>query len=188
MSLSFFREFLRAPGTVGALWPSSPALARMMVRAAGVAEADFVVEIGPGTGAFTGEILASMRPDATFFALEKRADLAGIVSERFPQARVATGCATELTLYLKDGKKPGVVVSGLPWAAFPEPLQDGILAQITESLQPGGTFATFAYFGPHWLAAGRAFRRKLHRHFASVHRSSLVLANLPPAFIYLCRQ
>ena len=50
---TLFRRFLRHPGRVGALWPSSPSLCRMMVSRIGVEQAKLVVELGPGTGVIT---------------------------------------------------------------------------------------------------------------------------------------
>jgi len=188
MSLHFFREFLRSPGSVGAVWPSSQALARSMVRAANVSTADFVLEIGPGNGALTGPILESLRPGARFLAIEKSTDLARSVAGKFPSAQIVAGCATELAVHLDGHGSPDSVVSGLPWAAFGEVLQDTILKQVTSSLHPDGTFATFAYFGPHWLKAGRAFRKKLGAHFREIRRTPVVIANIPPAFVYFCRK
>jgi phospholipid N-methyltransferase len=188
MSLRFVREFLKSPGMVGAVWPSSPALAAMMIRAARVRSADFVLEIGPGSGAFTGPILKNLRPDARFLAVEKCPVLAKTVSEKFPDARIVAGCATDLTGHLKDHGNPDSIVSGLPWAAFDEPLQNSLLREITSTIAADGIFATFAYFGPHRLKAGRAFRKKLDCHFGEVGKTPVVLANLPPAFVYFCRR
>ncbi len=188
MSLRFFREFLKSPGMVGAVWPSSPALASMMIRAARVRAAGFVLEIGPGSGAFTGPILENLRPNARFLAVEKSPELAGAVSAKFPRAHVISGCATRLTSHLENHGTPDSIVSGLPWAAFEESLQDAILAEITTTLANEGIFATFAYFGPHRLKAGRSFRKKLDTHFREVGRTPVVLANLPPAFVYFCRK
>lgn len=173
---------------VGAVWPSSPALAEMIVRAARVRSAEFVLEIGPGSGAFTGPILKSLRPDARFLAIEKCPELAREVSAKYPGQRVIAGCATQLTEHLQDHGNPDAIVSGLPWAAFDEDLQNALLREITSSLAKAGVFATFAYFGPHRLKAGRAFRRKLDQHFAEVGRTPVVLANFPPAFVYFCRR
>ena len=188
MSLRFVREFLKSPGMVGAVWPSSPALAGMMVRAARVRSAEVVLEIGPGSGAFTGPILKNLRAEARFLAVEKSPELARAVSEKFPGARIVAGCATELTAHLKGHGTPDSIVSGLPWAAFGEPLQEAILKEITSSISEDGIFATFAYFGPHRLKAGRAFRKKLDQHFREVGKTPVVLANFPPAFVYFCRR
>ena len=188
MSLRFVREFLKSPGMVGAVWPSSPALAGMMIRAARVRSAEFVLEIGPGSGAFTGPILKSLRSEARFLAVEKCPELARTVSAKFPGARIVSGCATDLTAHLKDHGNPDAIVSGLPWAAFDDSLQNSILKEITSSIAEDGIFATFAYFGPHRLKAGRAFRKKLDHHFREIGTTPVVLANFPPAFVYFCRQ
>lgn len=188
MSLRFVREFLKSPGTVGALWPSSTALAGMMVRAARVRSADFVLEIGPGNGAFTGPILKNLHSKARFLAVEKCPVLAKEVSAKFPEARIVAGCATALTAHLKDHGNPDSIVSGLPWAAFDDGLQHSILTEITASIAEDGIFATFAYFGPHRLKAGRAFRNRLDHHFREVDKTPVVLANFPPAFVYFCRR
>ena len=66
----FVAEFIRQPGTTAALLPSSSYLARVMVQQAGLADADAVLEYGPGTGVFTPYILRELRPDSKFAAIE----------------------------------------------------------------------------------------------------------------------
>ena len=53
----FLRQFVQSPRTVGAVLPSSPALARAMLAPIDFASARTIVEFGPGTGAFTREIV-----------------------------------------------------------------------------------------------------------------------------------
>ena len=81
-----------------------------------------------------------------------------------------------------------IILSGLPWAVFPADLQKRILGEIHNSLSPGGTFATFAYYGPHRLKAGRRFSENLKSVFSSVEKSRVVLNNFPPAFVYRCKR
>ena len=50
---TFFNEFLRNWQTMGAVVPSSPVLAARMMESAEVWRAKNVLELGPGTGAFT---------------------------------------------------------------------------------------------------------------------------------------
>ncbi len=180
---------MRSPGSVGAIWPSSPFLAKAMVRASSLENAEHVLELGPGTGAFTGEILSSLRHGASFSALEIDHELAQTISKKFPRAKVIAGCATKLGEHLETERvpPPDAILSGLPWAVFDENLQTHILSQIQSVLREGGVFSTFAYYGPHRLKAGQAFRRKLENSFSRVERSSVVLRNFPPAFIYTCR-
>jgi phospholipid N-methyltransferase len=171
------------------MWPSSPALARRIVEEAGVREASHVLEIGPGTGVFTGEILNTMTPEAQFLAVEKSPALARDVAARFPAATVREGCATRLAALLKEESFPApqAVVSGLPWAVFPEVLQRAILEEIGKVVTTGSVFTSFAYFGPHRLPAGRRFRSILGDFFSSVEKTPVIYENFPPAFVYVCR-
>ncbi len=190
MSLRFIGAFLRSPSTVGAIWPSSPALAEEMVRSADLTAARCLVELGPGTGVFTKKIAATLPPGTRFAAIERDATLARQVADRFPGVHVIAGCATEISRHLREASlpSPDAILSGLPWAAFPESLQTRILGEIYNTLQPGGTFATFAYYGPHRLKSGRRFSDNLKNVFSSVEKSRLVLGNFPPAFVYRCKR
>lgn len=185
MSLRFVREFLRNPSQIGAVWPSSVALAERMVAASRVRTASLVVEIGPGTGAFTKAILRDLPANCDFIAIERSPDLAKHLSERFPGVNVTAACASTLPEILQ-GRKACAIVSGLPWAAFPHELQTQLLNAITQTLAADGIFTTFAYYGPHRLAAGRRLGQRLSESFGEVRRSPVVLANLPPAFVYSC--
>ena len=49
-----FSRFLRSPRTVGAVTASSRALAEAMVDGIDLRQPGRIVELGPGTGAFTG--------------------------------------------------------------------------------------------------------------------------------------
>jgi phospholipid N-methyltransferase len=182
----FFRHFLRHRGQTGAIAPSSVFLARRMSAAVGAHRAGAIVEIGPGTGAFTRELHRQRHPEATLILIEKNPDFAAWLRERFPELPVVQDCATRAREHLDRLEIPHVdaVVSGLPWAAMPASLQDDLLGAIREILAPGGIFATFAYFGPHWLPAGARFRQRLQQHFPKLETSPVELRNLPPAFVY----
>ena len=67
---AFLREFIRNWKTVGAVAPSSRELAKLMMEAAGVAGAQRILELGPGTGAFTQAIADVMKPGASYLGLE----------------------------------------------------------------------------------------------------------------------
>ena len=81
-----------------------------------------------------------------------------------------------------------VILSGLPWASFPNWLQDEILNAILVSLPEGGSFATFAYLQGMLLPAGIRFRKKLNSFFRKVETSPVVWRNIPPAFVYRCHK
>jgi phospholipid N-methyltransferase len=193
---SFLRQFILNPGDIGAIAPSSPALAARMVAAVDFDKADAVLEYGPGTGAFTGAILSKLRPTAKFVAIELNPSYSDILRKRFPlakypQARIVNDSATNVAKICKaeglgEGACVDAVISGLPWASFPEELQDALLGEMLKVLRPGGVFVTFGYHIGTLLPAGKRFYAKSKRLFAHVDRSELVWLNLPPAFVFRC--
>jgi phospholipid N-methyltransferase len=184
----FFHEFLRTPKVTGAVAPSSAALARRMVERVDFQAAKVVVEYGAGTGVFTHEVVSRLRPDATFLVFELNRELAGVVQRRFPRARVYQDSAARVAHYLAlNGRDHvDVVISGLPWAAFPGHLQDQILEPTVRLLRPGGRFSTFAYLQGLALPGGVRLCRSLKRCFSRVEISPVTWQNVPPAIVYWC--
>ena len=66
----FVKAFLKNHKNIGAIAPSSKALATVIVGAAGLDSKHCVVELGPGMGSFTGEILKALALDTSFFCIE----------------------------------------------------------------------------------------------------------------------
>ena len=187
---SLFAKFLSHPGQVGAFCASSKALAVEMTCHIGMEGAETVVELGPGTGAITGEIVSRLAPGAEFIAVELDEEMAGNLRVRFPQAKICCGCASALSQILAQENRPhaDVILSGLPWALFSEKLQDEILHAVFEALPEGGYFSTFTYIQSGMLPAGRRFRKRLETLFKSVEKSRIIWRNLPPAFVFRCKK
>lgn len=186
---TLFWEFLKHPARVGACCPSSQALCREITSSIGLEKAGMIAELGPGTGVITEEIRRKRKPGSHFAAVELDERLAADIEARFADVTVFRGCASQLDdmLFSRSLPKADVVISGLPFAIFPDELQEKILQGVVRSLSPGGVFATFAYVQGCILPAGIRFRRKLAATFADVTTSPIVWSNMPPAFIYRCR-
>lgn len=180
----FLGQFLKDPRTLGAIAPSSRALARAMVAGIDLEAADRVVEFGPGLGAFTREILARKGPGTAYAAVECNPTFARRLAAMFPEARILVGDAAEAERLLGPQAVGTVdaVISGLPFANFDGPTQERILEATVRLLKPGGVFATFSYIHTWPFPRPRAFRALLARLFGAVSRRP-VLPNLPPAFV-----
>ncbi len=187
-ALTFIREFLKKPTQIGAIYPSSEELAREIVKQSGVAQAGVIVEFGAGTGVFTREILKRKPKDSAFFSIEQNPNLVEILKKELPEADICCESAANLAQLLKERNLDHVdaIISGLPWAAFDDSLQDALLNPAIESLSPGGRFVTFAYLQGLLLTAGKKFAAKIRSRFASVEKSRIIWKNLPPAFVYVC--
>ena len=188
--LHFLKAFLRKPMTIGAACPSSPSLARAMLQDCDLRSAEVVVELGPGTGAFTRVILERIRPQTLFLALEVDQTCVARLRGELEGVAVYQDSAERLVHYLaRLGRvQTDYVISGLPWANMRPQVQDRILNAVIQCLGPRGVFTTFAYAHAYWLPTAVRFRKRLRQHFGSVKTSRLVWRNLPPAYVYRCRR
>ena len=189
-NVQFLKNFILHPNRTGAIAPSTQGLAELITDSADLSNARVVVELGPGTGVFTEQILQKIPKDGTFLAIEANADFAQTTRARCPAAVVQHDSAVNLKSLLEQTgfSHCDRIVSGLPWASFPDELQDKLLAAIDESLASGGRFLTFAYVFGIFLPAGRKFKKKLERVFRHVQMTRVVWLNLPPAFVYVAQK
>jgi phosphatidylethanolamine/phosphatidyl-N-methylethanolamine N-methyltransferase len=188
--VSFVREFLRSPLTVGAVAPSSGALARVVTAPVPRTGDPVVVELGPGTGAFTAAIQRRLAGRGRHIAVEVNERFAAQLAARHPGVEVARTDAGALGEILAERgvDRADVLVSGLPWAAFAESRQRDVLAAVVGVLSPHGAFTTFAYVHARWSPPARRLLRSLESRFDEVVVSRTVWANLPPALVYHCRR
>lgn len=186
-ALTFLREFVRDPVQLGAVAPSGSALARRMVEAAALASGQVVVELGAGTGPMTEEILR-VRPHGPFVALEPNPALAAVLRGRFPGVRVDERKAQVLSTVLAElgWGRADRVVSSLPFAIWPERLQQEVFDGILAAMAPGSRFVTFGYAHARPLPAARRLWATLHERFTEVATTRIVWRNLPPALVYCC--
>jgi phospholipid N-methyltransferase len=188
--LRFLGEFARSPMTTAAVAPSSAALAAAMVLPVPEQGDPVVVELGPGTGAFTRAVQAKLRGRGRHIAIELNPSWAELLSERFPQVEVVCADATNLRDVLTERGVSGVdvVVSGLPWVAFPTDAGRSLAAAIGDSLTDSGAFTQFTYSWTRWARPARVRLQELRETFEEVIVSKTVWRNLPPAAVYVARR
>src|SRR5919108_3241 len=184
--IEFLGTFLRKPARTGSFAPSSPSPARAMLYGCNLSDARTVVELGPGTGAFTRLILDRIGKRTLFIALELDARQVRRLRERFPGLNVYHDSAEAIQRYLAQHRrrKTDYIVSGLPWANMRVNVRERILEAVLASLAPDGLFSTFTYVHACWLPSARRFRRRLEERFADVKTSRIIWKNAPPAFVY----
>lgn len=169
----FAQELLDKPRAVGAVWPSSQALARRMAAQVPVDGTGWVVELGGGTGAITEAILARGVLPERLLVVERSGVFVRHLRQRFPAVRVLQGDAAKLAQLLPAGASVDAIVSSLPLRSLPAPEAGEILAQWVRVCATGGIVIQFTYDLP-----------GLRRHQPPGFRpcaSSIVWHNLPPA-------
>jgi phosphatidylethanolamine/phosphatidyl-N-methylethanolamine N-methyltransferase len=181
---------MQSPRTVGAVLPSSGALARAMLAPIDFASARTIVEFGPGTGAFTRHISARLAPGCRYLGIELNPEFVRGLATAFPSLAFVHDSVADLTQVLAtQGIGPiDAIVCGLPWATLPISLQETVFSAMDLALAPGGVFVTFGYLQSLVLPGAWALRRRLRRDFAKVGHTRVVWGNAPPAFAYICRK
>ena len=117
----FLRRWLANPLRVGAILPSSKALARLVGRNVVRDGNEVVLELGAGTGTITRGLVEAGVPEANLVLVELDPDMVAYLRTRFPRARVIEGDATR-PLDLLPGHLVGrvdTVISGIPALQFP---------------------------------------------------------------------
>jgi phospholipid N-methyltransferase len=185
----FFLEFLKNPGTVGAVAPSSQRLAGQTVNAIDWDTVRTLVEYGPGTGSITEVILDRKPENVNFFAIERCDRFVTILQERFPHVKVFEDSVANVKAVAESQGYSSVdaVISGLPWSSFTDEQQTEYLEAMVSVLSPRGQFATYAYLTGLPLPSAQRFRKKLHKYFDRVRCSRTIWRNVPPAFVYHCQ-
>ncbi len=166
--------------TTGAFLPSTKFLAKRMIDKM---KGKVIIELGPGTGIFTEEILRLLPKDGLLISIEKNKVFADYLSDKIKDKRfkLYNGDACNMSLYLEENgyQKVDYIVSGLPLGHFSREVNGKILSEAKKCLSNDGMFVQFEY-----LLAGYKSIKKV---FPEVS-ISFELLNLPPAFVMRCRK
>jgi phospholipid N-methyltransferase len=182
----FWKSFVKHPRYTGAIAPSSKSLAQGMLSRTDLRTARLVVELGPGTGAFTTFILAALPPEAELLAIERNPELADFLRRRVPRAHVVCDDAANLARYLINRPyPPAAIFCGLPLSWLPACERTEILDAVAAALAPGNTFTLFQYVHTAPTPPGQRVRRALQARFRHVERFP-IWWNLPPAYVVHC--
>jgi phospholipid N-methyltransferase len=184
--LGFLGSFLRSPGSVGALLPSSRYLARALVGRLELRPGELVVEYGPGTGPMTEVIRQLLPAGARYLGIELNPRFHDLLTRRYPELDFHRGSAADIEAVLRSRglPRPVRIISGLPFASLPPVVQDGVADGIVHCLRgTHGDFRTFQYVHAYGLRAARRFRELMAARFDGFERVGPVVRNVPPAFV-----
>jgi phosphatidylethanolamine/phosphatidyl-N-methylethanolamine N-methyltransferase len=184
--LRFFGSFLRSPGSVGAVLPSSRYLARALVGRLDLKPGELVVEYGPGTGPMTAIVQQLLPAEARYLGIELEPRFHQQLLRRFPNFEFHLGSAADVAAILAARGLPAPVriLSGLPFASLPAAVQDAVVDGIVGALRgSGGDFRTFQYVHAYGMKSARRFRSMMSERFDGFERVGPIVRNVPPAFV-----
>jgi phosphatidylethanolamine/phosphatidyl-N-methylethanolamine N-methyltransferase len=195
----FFGECRRHYFTTGSILPSSRALARALTeplrKRKGPAR---ILEVGPGTGAVTAEILRCLRPGDWLDIVEINEHFVAVLEKRFDQEPVWKSRQKQVRLIhapLQEVAGQGLydyMISGLPLNNFPLALVRDIFKSYLRLLGADGVLSYFEYLLIRPLKmqlVSKRERQRLHvlgrflerRIRAGQFREDWVFFNVPPA-------
>jgi phospholipid N-methyltransferase len=109
-----------------------------------------------------------------------------VLKRRYPQLEFHLGSAADVKAILaaRGLPAPSRIVSGLPFASLPLPVQDAVVDGIVDALRDSkGEFRTFQYVHAYQMKAARRFRARMAERFDGFERIGPVVRNVPPAFV-----
>ncbi|WP_197507141.1 class I SAM-dependent methyltransferase [Mycobacterium sp. 852002-50816_SCH5313054-b] len=187
---TFAWEFAKSPARTGSMLPSSRWVADRMAAPVPERGDPVVVELGPGTGAFSAAIDRRLAGRGHHLAVELNSEFAGQLTRRFPTLDVAVGDAAQLPELLASRglATADVIVSGLPWASFAPQLQRDLVDVIGRCLAADGAFTAVAYTALCGMPRARRFHGLLTETFEEVIVGRTVWPNVLPARVYTARR
>lgn len=175
----FLNKFLQSPQRVGSITPSSRFLAKAMMKPIDWETTNTIVELGAGTGTFTRLIQGKKRKDCKVIIFEQDKEMREKLQLQYPFFHFSAEARDIYSTIQKLGfKEVDCVISGLPFANFSDELREQIMEDIVRSLKPGGLFIAFQY--------SLQMKKNLSQIFKETN-ISFVPINLPPAFVYYCK-
>ena len=141
-----------------------------------------VVELGPGTGAFTEVIQSRLDGRGRHLAVELNPRVADVLAKRFPDVEVIVADAERLPELLVDrGVAADVVISGLPWAAY----RGSLTEAVATAMHPAGVFTQFTYTWTRWAGPSKRQLAGFRRCFEEVVLTRTIWGNVPPALVHV---
>jgi phosphatidylethanolamine/phosphatidyl-N-methylethanolamine N-methyltransferase len=180
--VQFIRSWLEKPLAIGAVTPSSKALARTMAAYVDPRLDGPVIELGPGTGPVTEALVEQGIDPARLVLVEFNPDFCKLLRSRYPAATVVQGDAFGMRRLLANlvSVPAAAVVSGLPLVVKPFRTRLRLVYDAFALMLPGAPFVQFTYSTmppiPKALAG------------VTAEASERIWLNLPPARVWVYRR
>lgn len=169
-------NFLKNPLRNASVFPSSAIATKAMFAHIDFSSINVVVELGPGTGVFTEEILKRCKPDTKVILIEIEESYIKLLREKFGNRVTIEKASAHIleSILVKHGiDKADLIISGLPF------MLGGVEGELFETIKKhtknGAIYRFFTYNPP--------AMKQMYKNLP-IRKISFVLRNFPPLWIY----
>jgi phospholipid N-methyltransferase len=172
----FLKNFVRHPLRNASVIPSSAAASRAILTGIDWKKTKTVIELGPGNGTFTRQILAQCMPGTKVILIELEESYVKILKQKFGEKiHVVHDSAHRMNEILQSLHlgKADLIVSSLPF--LPNPVRQMVNDAILRQCRGGAAFRFFTYMPP-----------VMKRFYTGmpIQKLKFVWNNIPPMWIY----
>lgn len=180
--IRFFKGMMQGPKTVGAIVPTSSVTAKRMASVIEPKSGLPVLELGPGTGVITKQILARGVAAEKIVSVEYSEDFYRRLIEDYAGVNFIHGDAFDLKNILGDfaDKTFDCVISAVPMLSFPMEARIQLLEDLLSRIPEGRPVVQITY-GPVSPIIAKPDRYHI-QHF------DFVVRNIPPAQLWIYRK
>ena len=175
--MSFFVEFLKNPRQNASAVPSSARASARMLEGLDLSKMKYVVELGPGTGCFTAQLMEKLPESSEVLVLEINPLYCQGLREKYGSRFHVRRSSAQLMDDMVDElgwPRVDLIISGLPFT-LPDDVLDPLYQSIQRRTKTGTTYRFFTYIPPLMKRRNRQFKLTLEH---------TVLRNFPPMWIY----
>lgn len=139
---TFLKQLITHPTEVGAFTPCSTYTAKKIVEPIKKSTKKNlrILEIGPGTGVITEQIVKVMPADATLDLVEINADFCELLREQYKTNQNISIYEMSILDWL-PAEHYDIVISALPLNAFDQSFVEQVLEKFKSLVAPGGSFS-----------------------------------------------
>jgi len=172
----FLFNFLKNPLRNASIIPSSKEASREILSGLDWDKINTVVELGPGNGTFTSEIIARSNPGTKIVLIELEESYVNLLQNKFGNRIIAIhDGADRMNEILKELNlsHADLIVSSLPF--LQKEISQKIFTAIQQQTNRGAIYRFFTYMPPvmKWFYQGMP-----------LHKVKFVMKNIPPMWIY----
>jgi len=172
----FLKNFIRNPLRNASVIPSSKKASKAVLSELDWNKIQTIVELGPGNGTFTKEILSQCKPGTLVILIELEESYIALLEKKFGnKIQVVHDSAHRIHAVLESFglTKTDLIVSSLPF--LPNPIREQVNNAILWETSQGAAFRFFTYMPP---------IMKLFYKGMPLRKIRFVLENIPPMWIY----